>query len=92
MPAVEVRELGAGHLDAAAKVVARGMRDNPLHLRTFGGDDERRERVLARFFRPVLGQYLPKGTILGAFQAGHLVGVCGMLPPGRILTICGTTA
>ena len=83
MEPVEVRELGPGQLVAAASVVGRGMRDNPLHVRAFGHRDERRERALSRFFFPVLSQYLPKGTILGAFRAGRLVGVCGMLSPGH---------
>lgn len=83
MEPVEVRELGAGHLADAANVIGRGMRDNPLHVRAFGGDDDRRETVLARFFLPVLGQYLVKGAVLGAFDQGRLVGVCGMVQPGR---------
>ena len=78
-----VRELDATHLDEAARVVGRGMRDNPLHLRTFGTDDQRRETALTRFFLPVLRQYLGKGTILGAWRDDRLAGVCGMLPPGR---------
>ena len=80
---VELRELGAADLEEAAAVVGRGMRDNPLHVRTFGEDDQRRETVLVRFFLPVLRQYLAKGTILGAYRDGRLAGVCAMLPPGR---------
>jgi GNAT superfamily N-acetyltransferase len=84
MQPVAVRELGAGHLAEAANVLGRGMRDNPLHVRAFGGDDDaRREAVLARFFLPLLRQYLAKGAVLGAFDADRLVGVCGMVQPGR---------
>lgn len=83
MEPVEVRDLGAAHLEAAARIIGRGMRDNPLHVRVFGPDDERRERILAGFFLAVLKQYLTRGAVLGAFDAEQLVGVCAMLQPGR---------
>ena len=59
------------------------MRDNPLHVQAFGPDPEVREQTLTRMFQGVLPHYGPKGVILGAFDGGTLVGVCGMVRPGR---------
>ena len=84
--AVAVRELSAAEMERAAGVLARGMRDNPLHVQAFGPDPEVRERTLTRMFRGVLPNYGPKGVILGAFSTAEpetLVGVCGMVRPGR---------
>lgn len=90
--AVEVRELAPAETSFAAGVLARGMRDNPLHVQAFGPDPEVREQTLTRMFQGVLPHYEPKGLILGAFVRGAaatpgtpetLVGVCGMVRPGR---------
>ncbi len=81
--AVTVRELSAAETDRAAGVLARGMRDNPLHVQAFGPDPEVREQTLTRMFRGVLPHYGPKGMVLGAFDGETLVGVCGMVRPGR---------
>jgi ribosomal protein S18 acetylase RimI-like enzyme len=59
------------------------MRDNPLHVQAFGPDPEARELTLIRMFQGVLPLYGPKGLILGAFSSEILVGVCGMVRPGR---------
>lgn len=80
---IEIRELHLGETDAAAAVLGRGMRDNPLHVRAFGVDSDPRERTLTRIFQGVLRQYVSKGVILGAFDAGAMVGVCAMVEPGR---------
>ncbi len=80
---IEVRDLTSGETDTAAAVLGRGMRDNPLHVRTFGADPDQRERTLTRIFQAVLRQYVAKGAILGAFDPGTLVGVCAMVEPGR---------
>jgi hypothetical protein len=59
------------------------MRDNPIHERAFGEDPRRRETALTRLFGGVLASHVVKGTILGAYSGGALVGVCSMVPPGR---------
>lgn len=82
MTAVDVRPLVQAETAAAAAVLGRGMRDNPIHERAFGTDPERREAALTRLFGAVLGGHIVKGTILGAFSSGTLVGVCSMVPPG----------
>jgi GNAT superfamily N-acetyltransferase len=78
-----VRHLQGEELVNAARLVGRGMSDNPVNVRAFGMQDtEHRSLSLARFFVPVLqGLYL-RGSILGAFWNGTLVGVCGMARPG----------
>jgi hypothetical protein len=78
---VEVAELHASEVPAAIGVLARGMRDNPLHVAVFGFDPERRRRRLERFFRAffrVIGAQTP----LAAHDGGTLVGVTGIAPPG----------
>jgi ribosomal protein S18 acetylase RimI-like enzyme len=79
---VDVRPLMQSETDAAAAVLGRGMRDNPIHERAFGADPGRREAALTRLFGAVLGGHAERGTILGAFSSGTLVGVCSMVPPG----------
>jgi hypothetical protein len=81
--AIEVRELAPAEMDLAAEVLARGMRDNPLHVQAFGPDPESREQTLTKMFQGVLPLYGPKGLILGAFAGETLAGVCGMVRPGR---------
>ena len=82
MTGVEVRPLVETETTAAAAVLGRGMRDNPIHERAFGADAGRREAALTRLFGAVLGGHVERGTILGAFSSGTLVGVCSMVPPG----------
>ena len=78
-----IRELGFDRLPQASAVLGRGMRDNPLHIQTFGTDPERRRAGLERMFLPVLRLYHGKGAILGSFDGESLVGVCAMVQPGR---------
>lgn len=67
----------------ASKVLGRGMRDNPLHLKAFGTDLDFREKALSKVFFAFLQSALTKGRILGAYSNDKVVGVCGMLQPGR---------
>ena len=78
-----VRELGARDLAAAVGIIARGMRDNPLHVAAFGPDAKTRGVLLTRMFTVALPMILGKGVLLGAFDGHLLVGVTGMMPPGR---------
>jgi GNAT superfamily N-acetyltransferase len=80
---VTVRSLATTELDGAAGLVARGMRDNPVHAAVFGADRARRERTLERLFAAVLRQRQAKGVVLGAWTEGRLAGVCGLVRPGR---------
>jgi len=57
------------------------MRDNPAHVAAFGADPERRQRRLERFFRAFF-KAMRAQTPLAAYDAGTLVGVTGVAPPG----------
>jgi ribosomal protein S18 acetylase RimI-like enzyme len=84
IPPLTLRELRRAELGEAARLLGRGMRDNPNNLRAFDvPDGERRGRALARFFGPVLRGLHRRGSILGAFRGETMVGVCGAAPPGR---------
>lgn len=88
-PPLTLRELERAELKDAARLVGRGMCDNPANIRAFDiPEAERRSRALARFFVPVLQGLYRRGLILGAFRDGTLVGVCGMARPG----LCQPTA
>ena len=80
---ISIRELGESDLPAAVGVVARGMRDNPLHVAALGTDANQRINRLTGMFTAALPLVLSKGILLGAFDEATLVGVAGMLAPGR---------
>jgi|SRR5215216_5113827 len=46
---LEISALDGSEVGEALDVVARGMRDNPLHLAAYGEDPERRLRKIHRF-------------------------------------------
>jgi GNAT superfamily N-acetyltransferase len=80
---VTLGELRRVHLRAAAQILGRAMRDNPLHVRAFAiADVDRRNRALERFFLPVLIGLHQRGLIYGAYRDGALVGICCMARPG----------
>jgi GNAT superfamily N-acetyltransferase len=81
VPGVEVAQLTDADLPAAVGVLARGMRDNPIHVAVFGPDPERRERQLARMFA-ALWRHWDQHRALCARRDGEVVGVCGRLAPG----------
>jgi GNAT superfamily N-acetyltransferase len=83
MPVVAVRELGEADLPSAVGIVARGMRDNPIHVAAFGDDAELRGQRLIRMFTVALPVIFSKGIVLGAFGEDTLVGIAGMLAPGH---------
>ena len=80
---VLVRGLEEGDLPSAVGIVARGMRDNPLHIAAFGTDAEQRGQRLIRMFTVALPLILAKGVVLGAFDGDTLVGIAGMIAPGQ---------
>jgi len=78
---IELRELHAAELPAAAELLARGMRDDPMHCTVFGPAAGHRLDRLRRFFAallPRMGQ-----TPLSAWEAGRLVAVLSQFPPGN---------
>jgi len=80
---VEVREVPAGEQGAAVALLAAAMRDNPLHVRVFGADRHARERRLRRFLALLLGHVRQNGTVFGAYSGSRLIGVLGLIGPGR---------
>ena len=79
---VDVGALSAAQLPEAVQVIARGMRDNPVHIAALGDDPALREKRVHRIFSrvlPVMGH-----TLLAArHRDGSIVGVLGMAAPGR---------
>ena len=80
---IVVRDLEDADLPSAVGIVARGMRDNPLHIAAFGADTEPRGQRLFRMFTVALPLILSKGVVLGAFDGDTLVGIAGMIAPGQ---------
>jgi hypothetical protein len=51
---VEIRELRNLEIEEAARLLSRGMRDNPINIAAFGVDPMRRQEALARFFQAAM--------------------------------------
>jgi GNAT superfamily N-acetyltransferase len=78
---IVVRDLLRTELSAAAQLLARGMRDDPMHCVVFGPDPAHRQERLGRFFGgllPALGY-----PALSAWEDDRLVGVLALFPPGN---------
>ena len=73
---LELSDLGPHELEEAAGVLARGMRDNPIHVAAFGPDSERRVRILFRMFSDLF-RVLPAYGAICARRGGAIVGVAG---------------
>jgi len=80
-PIVEVRDLKAQEVPAAVAVLARGMRDNPLHVAAFGPDPKRRLRCIERTFKGVFRVFKAQ-TPLCALDGETIVGATGIAPAG----------
>jgi GNAT superfamily N-acetyltransferase len=79
--AVQVRSLRPDEVRAAVAVVARGMRDNPLHVAAYGENERLR---LARHSQLIAGLFAASASLVltGAFRGEVLAGVSGAAPPG----------
>jgi ribosomal protein S18 acetylase RimI-like enzyme len=78
---IKVRDLRPDEVPAAVGVLARGMRDNPLHVAAYGEDPERRLRCHARLMAGLF-RHLRAQQPIAAVEDGTLVGVTGVAPPG----------
>ena len=78
---IEVRDLRPGEVPEAVGVLARGMRDNPLHVAAYGDDPQRRLRYHARLMRGLFHAF-PAQQPICAIRDGTLVGVTGVAPVG----------
>jgi ribosomal protein S18 acetylase RimI-like enzyme len=70
----------SGHEDAIG-VLARGMRDNPLHVAAYGPDPDRREAVHGRLMRAFFRTAAHNHPI-GVWRDGTLVACTGVLVQG----------
>jgi ribosomal protein S18 acetylase RimI-like enzyme len=77
---VEIRDLHATQYPKAACLLARAMRDDPMHEAVFGRHAHRRLRQLGRFFSTLLP--LIDSAPLSAWEADQLIGVAAFFPPG----------
>ncbi len=80
-----IRTLARKEVAAAIGICARGMRDNPVHVRVFGTDPHRRRRRLERLFAGLLPWIQHRGSLVGAWSGPVLIGVLGLLPPGTCM-------
>jgi GNAT superfamily N-acetyltransferase len=81
-PILEVGDLRPQEVPTAVEVLARGMRDNPLHLAAFGPDPERRVRALRAMFTAMF-RVVSAQSPIAARSGGEILGVTGVLPPPR---------
>jgi ribosomal protein S18 acetylase RimI-like enzyme len=87
---VEIGSLDESGIEEAVDVLARGMRDNPLHLASYGEDPERRLRKVHSFMSAAFGiKDFSSHTLVARRADGVIVGVGGMLPPGDCLPTLG---
>ena len=76
-------------MEEALEVIARGMRDNPMHVAAFGEDPEIRRRRFHAFMSAAIS-VKDFSQMLAAYGAdGRIVGVCGSMPPGGCLPTLG---
>lgn len=80
---IQVVKLTERELPAAIAVVARGMRDNPINIRAMGEDERGRLRRLMGLFAIALPRLLGRGALFAAKSDGAIVGVLGVVPPGK---------
>lgn len=67
---------------AAAALLGRAFRENPLNRAVVGGSPERRERANRAGMRAHLPVARAEGSVLAARFGGELAGVLAALPPG----------
>ena len=76
-----IEDLRPESVEEAVGVIARGMRDNPLHIAAYGDDPGRRlhcHALLVRGLFKAAGEQQP----ICARRDGKIVGVTGAAPPG----------
>ncbi|PSK95465.1 acetyltransferase (GNAT) family protein [Murinocardiopsis flavida] len=76
---IEVRDLRADEIPQAVAVIARGMRDNPLHVAAYGPDPDRRLRCHGRLVGGMFG-VSPAMRHICAIRNGAVVGLTGVAP------------
>jgi GNAT superfamily N-acetyltransferase len=85
---VSVGPLAPAEWAQVAALLARGMRDNPLHVAAFGTDPVARQARLERLFGPTLAM-LDWPQLTARHPDGTLVGVAGLAAPGACRPTAG---
>jgi ribosomal protein S18 acetylase RimI-like enzyme len=83
---LRIEEPDASEIEEAVEVIVRGMRDNPNNIAAFGRDPEVRHRRLLRVFGAMASAEVPgrdRNMLAARGSDGSILGVCGMVPPGR---------
>jgi ribosomal protein S18 acetylase RimI-like enzyme len=83
---LEIGTLDAAEMGEAVGVMVRGMRDNPIIVVALGQDHGTRHGRLQRLFGAIAAAEVPgrdRDTLVARGPDGSLLGVCGMMPPGR---------
>lgn len=78
---VDVAAMDRREMPFAVGVLARGMCDNPNPVAALGGDRLSRQGALHSFFSTTMGA-MPQEPLV-ARRGDWVVGVCGMLAPGK---------
>lgn len=79
---MEIGALDGSEIEAILDVLARGMRDSPLHVAAFGEDPEQRRRRFRALMAAAFSARDFSHTLVARREDGVIVGVCGMMPPG----------
>jgi ribosomal protein S18 acetylase RimI-like enzyme len=82
LDSLEIGALDASEFEEVMGVLARGMRDNPLHVAAFGEDPERRVQRFRGLMSAAFSVRDFSHTLVARREDGVIVGVCGMMPPG----------
>jgi ribosomal protein S18 acetylase RimI-like enzyme len=83
---MEIRAVDAAEMAEAVGVMVRGMRDNPIIVASLGEDPTIREHKLLRLFSAMAAAEVPgrdRDILAARGPDGSILGVCGMMPPGR---------
>jgi ribosomal protein S18 acetylase RimI-like enzyme len=83
---LEIGTLGATEMGEAVGVMVRGMCDNPNIVAAFGQDPGTRHGRLLRLFGAMAAAEVPgrdRDMLAARGPDGAILGVCGMMPPGR---------
>jgi ribosomal protein S18 acetylase RimI-like enzyme len=86
LEALEIGTLGASEMGEDVGVMVRGMRDNPIIVAALGQDHGTRHRRLQRLFGAIAAAEVPgrdRDILVARGPDGSILGVCGMMPPGR---------
>ena len=82
---MEIGAFDASEIEEVLDVLARGMRDNPVHVAAFGEDSERRRRRFRGLMAAAFSIRDFSHMLVARREDGVIVGVCGMMPPGNCL-------